>query len=61
MNSEKGNMEATKVEGKRESKLIWMIDDGVLHQLDQQTKKNTTLKIFIFKCGHSYTFKLEQV
>lgn len=39
MNSEKGNMEATKVEGKRESKLIWMIDDGVLHQLDQQTKK----------------------
>lgn len=32
-------MEATKVEGKRESKLIWMIDDGVLHQLDQQKKK----------------------
>ena len=38
-----------------------MINDGVLHQIDQQIKNNTTLKIFIFKCGHSYTFKLERV
>jgi len=37
------------------------MNDGVLHQIDQQIKNNTTLKIFIYKCEHSYTFKFEQV
>lgn len=40
-------MEEAKVEGKREMKLIWMINDGVLHQLDQQTKKHNIKNIHI--------------
>ena len=50
-------MEAAKA-GRKE---ICMINVGVLHQIDQQIRNNTTLKIFIFKCGHSDTFKFEQV